>query len=436
MKKNGLKGAAGLLIAGFLLCMMTSCSENMDTVQVLDKSETEPEYLSFFSVDDLYGGNSGKYWSDCFTDKYNREVYINSDGAGYYSDQGLSYRELLEKRLQSSQPDDLYIINAEDVLDFEKKGYWMDLSDMDFVDNLSEASLYQSTYNGKVFSVPLSFTGFGFLWNVDMLKTYKLDIPENIDEFLNVCEVLKSEGIVPYGANKGYALTVPAMCKGLAKLYGSDDCEQLIESLNSADTAISSYMLEGFEFIAMMIEKGYMDPEQALNTIPIEDMELLYEGKCAFICVGISDATKSSIERKEIKLEFTGIPVLADDCIAVYGANSRLCVNPNSKHLDMALKFVEMVGTVEALAKSSELNYTLTSAKDGGEVEYPIQQNMNELLKKPGQIPNQDFALHFNTWENIRNVCREICSGLSVDEACNKLDELQLSELKEYSVAK
>lgn len=94
------------------------------------------------------------------------------------------------------------------MLEFDDKGYIYDMSDLKCVSNLSDDALIQSTYDGKVFSIPLTYTCFGFVWNVDMLKEYGLEVPENLEEFLNVCETLKENGILPYGANKDFALTV------------------------------------------------------------------------------------------------------------------------------------------------------------------------------------------------------------------------------------
>lgn len=419
------------LAMAFVLCSLTACTKDAPAVRILEESKEEPEYLSFFSYDSLSGSDIGKYWSDYFARTYNRQVLINYDGAAYYAEEGLSYRELLETRLESSMPDDLYIINAEDVIEFEQKGYWMDLSGMDFVENLSEAALYQSTYDGKVFSVPLTFTGFGFYWNVDMLAEHGLKVPEKLEEFLTVCETLKEAGILPYGANKGYALTVPAMCMGLEELYGSEDREQRIADLNSGKVSISTYMREGFAFLRQMIDKGYLDPRQAMDTVPNEEWEMFFNGECAFICTGLANlqekAGKAAFETK-----MTGIPVLPEGAVTVYGADLRLCVNPKSPHLETALEFIEMVGTREALDKSASLEKSLSSAKDSKITVSSNKEKMYELLQSPGQIPNQDFALHFNTWENIRNVGREICGGVSVEEACARLDELQRGELEIY----
>lgn len=425
------KRAGALLAAGALLCCMVSCGQKKQSIQILEEPGVQPEYLSFFSSKSYEDSEITKYWSDRFAGQYHQQVYISHDGASYYAEEGLSYRELLEKRLRSSAPDDLYIINAEDVMDFDEKGYWMDLSEMDFVENLSDAALYQSTYRGKVFSVPLTITGFGFYWNVTMLEERGLSVPENLEEFLMVCEKLKADGILPYGANKGFALTVPAMCRGLAKLYNSPDQEQRIAALNSGAVPISSYMREGFAFLSLMIEKGYLDPVQAMNTIPHEgDVELFLKGECAFICSAMGEQLQQG---KAFRVELSGLPLLENGCIAVYGATSRLCVNPDSKHMETALKFIEMVGTPEALDQSAALSRMMSSARDSRLSATPAEQKMHDLLMQPGQIPNQDFSLHFNTWESIRDVGREICSGISVDEACAKLDELQTLELSKYA---
>lgn len=425
-----IKRTGVLLLTGIMLCSIASCSTEKEEVKVVEDLEGEPEYLSFFSGDKMFGASVEKYWIDRFAEEYERPVYVEFDGAAYYSDQGISYRELLEKRLESSAPDDLYIISAEDVIDFEKKGYWMDLSELDAVNNLSEAALDQSTYNGQVFSIPLSLTGFGFYWNVDLLNEFGLSVPGNLDEFIKTCAALKAEGVLPYGTNKGFALTVPAMCTGLSKLYGSPDKTKLIEELNSGQKPISDYMREGFEFLAMLIAEGYMDPVQAMNTVPGEDMDLFLEGECAFIC---STLGASRLEEQNVfEIEMTGLPVLEDRTIAVYGASSRLCVNPDSKHLDTVLDFVEMIGTTEALDKSAELEGDMSVAKDSKLTGSAGQEEMCQLLLRNDQIPNQDFALHFNTWENIRDVGREICGGASVDDACKMLDEKQSVELHEY----
>lgn len=424
--KTKIKGLLTIICASVLTFTASACDPK-STINTFDDVDTDPTYLNFFSSTYYGQYDISKYWSERFAQEYNREVYVNYDSAEYYSDNGLSYRELLLKRLESSSPDDMYIINAEDVLEFGKKGYWMDLTGMDFVDNLSEAALYQSTYDGQVYSLPLSYTGFGLVWNVDMLKGLDLSVPHTLSEFKTVLKKLKENGILPYGANKGYGLTVPAMCIGLSELYSKKDRTEEVAALN-AGKPISDYMVKGFEFLQWMIDEGYLDAEQALKTTPrTDDFQMLKDGKCAFICMGLGD--NGTID---FNWEQTGLPVLEDGCVAVYGATDRLCVNPNTKNLDTVLDFINLLGTNEALEQSASLTASLSSSKVDNHVGMPQQENLATLLKQSNQIPNQDFSLHFNTWENIRDAAQELCKGKTVEEACEFLNQRQWQNLEDY----
>lgn len=418
-----------IAISFFLVLVLSSCGTS-SKIHIIDDVDNKPEFLSFFSPNTLLSSDLAKYWSDQFIERYNKRVYINLDGSEYYAESGMSYRELLVKRLESSAPDDMYIINAEDVLEFGKKGFWRDLSDLSIVDNLSEAALYHSTYNNRVYSLPLGFTGFGFAWNIDLLDRLNLSIPNDLNEFEIVCEGLKNAGILPYGSSKGYSLTVPAMGKGLSRLYNSNSRDSEMDALNSGKKKISEYLEEGYEFLNWMIEKDYMDPVQALNTVPkIEDVDLFKAEQCGFICIDLGSLTLVDLP---FEWELTGLPILEEGMVAVNGASQRLCVNPNSNHLDTVLQFVEMIGTTDSLDRSAKLDNVMSSAKDSKVTINTSEQKLVSLLDQNNQVPNQDFSLHFNTWESIRDVAREICGGMSIKDACELLDEKQMTDIENY----
>ena len=303
MKRKGY--LAGLLLAWVLLG--AGCKNGEAAPELyLDKGIPETPVAIFTQNDSV-----SQVVKECCEKVLNKDgttnIVVYSDSAGYYADEGLSYRELLLKRLSSGTADDLYLIPAEDVLEFDEKGYIYDLSDLKCIRNLSKDALIQSTYDGKVFSLPLSYTCFGFVWNVDMLKQYDLAVPENREEFLNVCETLKENGILPYGANKDFGLTVPVMCAGLYDVYQGEGTEQKLQELSEGTTPVSEYMRKGFDFLQMMIDKGYMDPEKALDTIPSSDgeKEFFAQENCAFICAIYRGKT---FEGYPFEIEMTPLP--------------------------------------------------------------------------------------------------------------------------------
>lgn len=344
----------------------------------------------------------------------------------------MSYRELLLKRMESGEADDLYIIPAEDVLEFDRKGYIYDLAHMDFVHNLSEAALNQSTYDGKVFSLPLTYTAFGFLWNVDLLHQFGLEVPENLSEFLVVCETLKQNGIVPYGSNMDYGLSLLAMGAGLAPLYRGENPEQKLAQLTEGTLPISTYMRAGFTFLKMMIDSGYLNIEQALSTQPNseEERNRFRDGQCALIstiCRGSAFSDDYPFE-----MAMTAMPILEEGTICVVGADQRLAVNPNSKHLDEALAAVEALGTVETLNEFARLQRKTSSARGNEAATLPQAAPLISSLTTDEQIPNQDFSLHFNTWNTIKELCVKLGEGASVDAVCEEYDTLQLQEIATY----
>ena len=414
------------------LCLISSCSTKPNGPEVYLDDKNEEIVITLFAQGETISSLIQQCFNEIINTEQTKTFILYSDSANFYADEGLSYRELLLKRMESGEADDLYIIPAEDVLEFDRKGYIYDLAHMDFVHNLSEAALNQSTYDGKVFSLPLTYTAFGFLWNVDLLHQFGLEVPENLSEFLVVCETLKQNGIVPYGSNMDYGLSLLAMGAGLAPLYRGENPEQKLTQLTEGTLPISTYMRAGFTFLKMMIDNGYLDIEQALSTQPNseEEKNRFRDGQCALIstiCRGSAFSDDYPFE-----MVMTAMPILEEGAICVVGADQRLAVNPNSKHLDEALAAVEALGTVETLNEFARLQRKTSSARGNEAATLPQAAPLISSLTADEQIPNQDFSLHFNTWNTIKELCVKLGEGASVDAVCEEYDTLQLQEIATY----
>ena len=51
--------------------------------------------------------------------------------------------------------------------------------------------------DGKVYAVPYSIIYNTMIYNKDLFSQYNLEVPETFDDFLNVCQTLKDNGITP-----------------------------------------------------------------------------------------------------------------------------------------------------------------------------------------------------------------------------------------------
>lgn len=427
MKHAFKRTAAGLMAV--LLCGGCAAEKEPDVYI----AENDPVVvISLFAQ----GNDIPQAVNDCcekvINPEYSSNLVVYSDYADFYADEGLSYRELLKKRMESGMLDDLYVITAEDVLEFDREGLIYDLSGLACLDNLSEDALQQSTCNGRVFSVPLSYTSFGLIWNVDMLHQYGLEVPVCLEEFWHVCETLKHNGVLPYGGNRDFGLSVPVMCAGLGPLYQDPQSEALVAELASGKTPVSTYMRAGFEFLQTMIDNEYLDVDMTLATLPDSDEEisLFSEGKCAFI--SSICRTKAFTHEYPFQVVMTALPVLPDGAICVVGAGQRLAVNPNSGHLEEALLIVENLCTVSTLDGFAQRLGKVSSARGNKASTLPQADPLIACLSQGHQVPNQDFSLRFNTWNTIKELCVKLCEGASVDEVCRAYDELQLKELALY----
>lgn len=428
-KKTSIGSLLCILIAAIL--METGCVNNQNDPELyLDESIPETP-VTVFAQNETISNAIEQYCKEVLNQDKSTNIIVYSDSADFYAEEGLSYRELLLKRLSSGAADDLYLIPAEDVLEFDKKGFIYDMSSLKCTQNLSQDALIQSTYNEKVFSIPLSYTGFGFIWNVDMLKEYGLEVPENLTEFQQVCEALKKNGIVPYGANKDFALTVPVMCAGLYDLYQSEDSKERLEALSDGTVKVSEYIEKGFSFLQMMIDNGYMNPEQALATLPSseEEKEYFAEENCAFICALFRG---KAFEGYSFEIEMTPLPVLEDGSISVVGADQRLAVNPGSEHLDAAIAIVEAMGDTENLDSFAKNLGKISSSKNATPPDIPGSDPIAACVAGGKQIPNQDFRLHFNVWDTVRDLSQQLCEGRSAAEVAAEYDTRQMEEIALY----
>lgn len=426
-----MRGRTAVAAMAAMLFMSACGGKDKGPEVYIDKDEPDV-VISLFTQSE----NISEIINECCTNvinpKTNSNIILYSDYADFYAEEGLSYRELLLKRLESGQADDLYIIPAEDVLEFDQKGYIYDLSELSCIGNLSQDALQQSTYNGKVFSVPLSYTGFGLIWNVDMLRDCDLEVPQNLDEFWTVCEALKQRGILPYGANRDFGLSVPAMCAGLGPLYQDPESETLAAELASGRTPVSTYMRDGFTFLETLIDKEYLDAERALSTLPGSEEEAAFfaEGNCAFI--SSLCRAKAFEHNYPFEAEMTALPVLPEGAICVVGADQRVAVNPNSQHVKEALMILENLCTTDTLDAFAVKTGKVSSAQGNKAATLPQAEKFVACLASGGQIPNQDFTLPFNTWNTIKELSVKLCEGASVEAVCKEYDEIQQEEIALY----
>ena len=107
---------------------------------------------------------------------------------------------ILQTKLASGQPSDLICYNkvsAENELEVAKN--CVDLSAEPFVENIADKEILTAP-DGKIygFAFEVKTGGMGVVYNRDLFEEKGLEVPKTYDEFLDICEKLKGEGITPF----------------------------------------------------------------------------------------------------------------------------------------------------------------------------------------------------------------------------------------------
>lgn len=174
-----------------------------------------------------------------------------------------------------------------------------------------------------------------------------------------------------------------------------------------------------------------MDPEKDLNMRPSgdEEMDFFKEGNYAFICAIYRGRT---FEGYPFEIEMTPLPVLENGSVCVMGVDQRLAVNPGSKNLEAAVTIMEALGQTESLDSFAQKLGKISSSKNATAPDIPQADLIITCVAGGNQIPNQDFRLHFNVWNTVRELSQQLCHGRSAAEVLAEYDSRQMEEISVY----
>lgn len=114
---------------------------------------------------------------------------------------GMEAEGILRTAFMGGEPPDISIQEApHDNIKMIERGFILDLTHWyrQYGNRFPKAAESATKYRGRYYSVPVKAAGWLHLfYNVDSLQKYGMTVPKDYDEFLEVCEALRSQGIVP-----------------------------------------------------------------------------------------------------------------------------------------------------------------------------------------------------------------------------------------------
>ena len=342
--------------------------------------------------------------------------------------QDKTYDEVTLDRARSNM-DDLYLLNPDTLLILGAEGKLMDLSGLDSAKNLREIVRVANTVDGKLIAIPQEIVAYGLFLNMDLFNQYGLSQPETPEEFLECCRVFKENGFeTPIGANRWWLETF-VFAQAYADLYNGGNAEAEIAALNSGEAKYSDYMRPGFEFLQILIDRGYIDAETALvsEAIEAEGPDFL-AGKTPIVMAYWGAAnSETGYGKTDFEMQVVGFPSSRGQMPVIpmtgYG------IGAEAEHREDAAKALDIMTSDEALQLYSETNRVISPSKNVKVDCVPSLRPLNDRIEEGIYVLGSNAGMNVEQWGNTCLIVRELLEGASVDECMAAFDALQEAAL-------
>jgi len=202
-----------------------------------------------------------------------------------------------------------------------------------------ETKAAAATYNGKEYAVPISMFPMYVYYNKNIFDKYGLVAPKTWDEFLNVCDTLKSNGVIPIalGSKNRWPAYVWFDCL-LVRSAGPDFREGLMQGKESYT---DPKVLKAFELWKDLLDKGYFDKNhasynwaEALATMVRGETAMNYQGAFA------TGALITDLKQKPLEdFDFFKLPPIDPSIEEAIAVSYDVIVAPSKAPNPEALKY-------------------------------------------------------------------------------------------------
>jgi multiple sugar transport system substrate-binding protein/raffinose/stachyose/melibiose transport system substrate-binding protein len=252
--------------------------------------------------------------------------------------------------------------------------------------------------------VPASWYWWAVYYRKDIFDQYGLEAPETWDEFLQVCETLKSNGVTPITIGTKYRWTAAAWFDYLnMRVNGPEFHIDLMLGKESYD---DPRVLTVFtDYWTPLIENGYFVEDPAAYSWS-EAIPFMLEGKAAMYLMG--DFLRDSYpDEEEDKLDFFRFPII--DAAVPVGEDAPtdgFLIAANAQHVEEAKRFIGYLGGVEAQQFfADELGRLPTNMEVDTSSFTPMQQKGLELIQ------GADFVAQFYDRDTTPEMADEGMNG-------------------------
>ena len=298
---------------------------------------------------------------------------VINDFNEYYPNVTITYEQndlqALSKYMKNNDYVDIFMTSDANVRSKDQENLYvydncLDLSEREMDTSAVDPELLKAcTIEGKLVRLPLAKLMCGLVVNKTLLEKEGLEIPEDYEEFLAVCETLKSKGYTPIQSSKFHACSDLVLPMAMS-VIGND--KELTEKVKSGDASYAEGLPDVYEKLEEILQKGYISNE-VNETYPDDNYDgailKFFEGDVPFWVT--TTESFSGMKKRESKSEtFSAEPFEYEFIDAPLGDEGAydyeepwygFSVNKDSDELDYAVEFMKFLAQTEELNKLAEV---------------------------------------------------------------------------------
>ncbi|HET7626826.1 MAG TPA: extracellular solute-binding protein [Bacillales bacterium] len=288
------------------------------------------------------------------------------------------YNTILSNTLVSGQGADIIQLRPYNK-DIPDNGYLVPLDDIKGLSNISDQFKDAARgSDGKVYGVPLSLNNAVIFYNTKIFEENGISVPKTWEDFVNVCETLKSKGITPIAQSGNAAYLLSLLHSVIApSAYGGNE---FVEKITSGETDFTD---EGFKAsVQRMKDLAQYFPKDFVGISDDDAQGLLYAGKAAMYING--DYRLSEFHEKAPDLPVDVIPALETQngkAPVTAWVDSSYAVVKKSEHVEEAKVFMEFLASKQFGQMFSD-TFARVSAVSGVSPEQPIIKKISQASDK------------------------------------------------------
>jgi raffinose/stachyose/melibiose transport system substrate-binding protein len=341
---------------------------------------------------------------------------------------GTDYINVLKTRFLGGSGPDVYLWFGSMAWQNGKDGFFADITDEPFVDNIIDSYKQGSTsYQGRLYAVPLNSWANGVIYNKQIFEDAGVtEIPKTYSEFLAACEKIKNMGITPFARGAKDFWTGWHELGPLNSLIFVENPSFHKDRYEGKFTFQTSETFKNhLHRYIDLIDKGYID-KGVLGVNHGQAMQSIAAGRAAMV-MGISVFyAEIKAANPDIELGIFQLPAENGKVAPITDIDKAIGYWPETKHPEEAKKLVAFWASPEVNKMFCDATQMIPGIK-GVEVDFdePLANLVKELASAETIFPRLSFPWTQPVQDYYTTAIQELHSGqVDLDQMLSGMDKV------------